>query len=165
MPISRLAAAYPSKAPPEPFALLCGRLVDAKRYHLAIEAAAERQIPVTVIGDGPAEASLRKLADTLGVEATFLGRLPRPEALAVMDRATVLLHPSQDEAAPTVVLEARALGTPVVCCDAGDLKLWARRDDGIFLCHPEPSALAAGIDGARQASDKKRTTDHPSPVG
>jgi glycosyltransferase involved in cell wall biosynthesis len=45
----------------------------------------------------------------------------------------VLLSASRHEGAPTVVREARALGTPVVACAAGSLAALAESDDGIWI--------------------------------
>jgi teichuronic acid biosynthesis glycosyltransferase TuaC len=50
-----------------------------------------------------------------------------------MSAADLLLSASRHEGAPTVVREARALGTPVVATDAGDLRAWAAADAGIWL--------------------------------
>lgn len=75
----------------------------------------------------------------------FVGALPRREALAWLGAADVLLHPSSHEAAPTVIREARALGVPVIACDAGDVSAWARSDAGISVVAPSAEHLAAAL--------------------
>ena len=77
---------------------------------------------------------------------TFTGALPRREALAWVAAADALLHPSAVEAAPTVVREARALGVPVVACDAGDVVAWARDDAGIHLAEASADGLARALE-------------------
>lgn len=113
--------------------LVLARLVAAKRTRVALAAAALLPgVRVAVAGDGPERASLE--ADF--PEVHFLGRLPRPEALTWLAAADVLLSPSRDEGAPTVVREALALGVDVVAFPSGDLRLWARREPLLWLTGP-----------------------------
>ena len=124
-----------------------GRLVEGKRLDLALDSMALLEPPArfVVVGDGPERRSLEQRCRTLGLGASFLGRLPRPRTLAWLAAADVLLHTSEREAAPTVVREARALGTPVVCCPAGDLMAWAALDQGMVVSRPDPVSLAAAL--------------------
>ena len=67
-----------------------------------------------IVGDGPAKTLLTRRASELGIDhrVRFLGwRADVPEILAASD---VLLLPSEWEGLPNVVLEAMALGKPVV---------------------------------------------------
>jgi glycosyltransferase involved in cell wall biosynthesis len=125
------------------------RLIPTKRIELALEAARElgSEGRLFVIGDGPERAKLARRAAELGAKATFLGALPRREALAWMAAADALLHPSEVEAAPTVIREARALGVPVLACDAGDVLAWAREDAGIQVIEPSGGAFSAAVRG------------------
>jgi teichuronic acid biosynthesis glycosyltransferase TuaC len=131
----------------EPLALCVGRLVPEKRYHLVIGALAGLSPPVrlVMVGDGPERARLEALASSSGLRTTWTGALPRREALAWIAAADVLLHPSASEGAPTVVREARALGTAVIACAAGDLALWAKTDAGITIVAPNASAIREAV--------------------
>lgn len=73
-----------------------------------------------LIGDGPAEAGLRRLAARCGVahRVTFHGRLGDAEAAAAVAAADVFVLPSEREGLPTAMLEAMLLGTSVVASDA-----------------------------------------------
>lgn len=134
-----------------------GRLVPDKRYELALEAVAALgdgargegalggKVTLALLGDGPERPALEARARALGLDARFVGAVPRREALAWIAAARVVLHPSRHEAAPSVVREARAYGTPVVACDAGDVAAWARGDHGIAVAPAEPRAFAAAI--------------------
>jgi glycosyltransferase involved in cell wall biosynthesis len=124
-----------------------GRLVKPKRVQLALQAMAllERPARLVVVGDGPERARLEAHCRELGLGASFVGGMPRPRALAWLAAADVLLHTSSEEAAPSVVREARALGTPVVCCPAGDLAAWAAADRGIILSSPDAASVAAAL--------------------
>ncbi len=126
-------------------ASVVGRLISSKRVDLAIGATKmlRGQVHLQVVGDGPEESRLRDLAQ--GQRVSFLGRVARDEALAWIAASDVLIHPSGAEGAPTVVREARALGTPVVACDAGDLVAWADCDTGIRIVDPSAEAIARAV--------------------
>jgi glycosyltransferase involved in cell wall biosynthesis len=100
-------------------AVSVGRLVASKRVDRAIAhvAATGCADALVVVGDGPERARLEALARTLGVEARFVGRVPREDALAWIGAADVVLHASEAEGLSTVLREAAALGTRVVRVD------------------------------------------------
>jgi len=52
------------------------------------------------------------------------------------------------EAAPTVIREARALGVPVIACDAGDVAAWAADDAGIRVVEGTAEALGGALANA-----------------
>jgi teichuronic acid biosynthesis glycosyltransferase TuaC len=133
----------------EGLAVTACRLIASKRVELAIDAVrtAGGRVRLVVVGDGPERPSLAQRAADLGSTVTFTGALPRREALAWVAAADVLLHPSAVEAAPTIVREARALGVPVVACDAGDIAAWAHDDPGIRVAAPTAEALASALEG------------------
>jgi teichuronic acid biosynthesis glycosyltransferase TuaC len=126
---------------PARYVLGAGRLVRDKRFAWAIHAAHEAEVPLWLCGDGPEEPALRALATRLGAHVRFSGRLSRRETLGLLSGARALVHPSAKEAAPTVVLEARALGVPVVATAAGDIARWAEHDDGVRVGR-DPAELA-----------------------
>lgn len=111
-------------------AVIVARLVRGKRVDVAL-AACQRlpNLQTIVVGDGPERARLaRRFPAT-----RFVGHVDRPLALAYVAAADALVSASLNEGAPSVVREARALGTPVVCLEAGDLRKWAESDPGIHV--------------------------------
>lgn len=100
------------------------RLVPAKRPHRWLEVAARvaaelPRLKMLVVGDGPLHAELVAYADQLGIgdRTVFAGRrTPVEPWIAAMD--TMLLS-SDVEGLPNVLIEAQALGVPVVTTDAG----------------------------------------------
>jgi glycosyltransferase involved in cell wall biosynthesis len=97
-------------------AVSVGRLVPGKRVDRAIEhVARERGVDaLVVVGDGPERERLERLALARGVEARFVGTLPRHDALAWIGAAEYVIHASRAEGLSTVVREAEGLGVPVV---------------------------------------------------
>jgi teichuronic acid biosynthesis glycosyltransferase TuaC len=116
--------------PEEPWIVVVGRLLPAKRVDVALRAATlVPRAQVAVVGDGPERARLER--DHGYVK--FLGHLSRSHTLAWIAAADLLLTASEDEGAPTVVREARAIGTPVVAKASGDLVDWASRDPDLVV--------------------------------
>jgi teichuronic acid biosynthesis glycosyltransferase TuaC len=110
--------------------VVVGRLVPAKRCERALRAA--QLVPgarAVVVGDGPERERLERRFP----EAHFAGQLPRAQALTWIAAADVLLSASEREGAPSVVREARALGTRVVAVPCGDLGAWSARDPGLSV--------------------------------
>jgi teichuronic acid biosynthesis glycosyltransferase TuaC len=116
--------------------VVCGRLIASKGVDRAIREAARRNVDLTVIGDGPMRAELEALAASFEPRATFVGHLPRTDALALIAGSERLLHLSEAEGAPTVIREARALGVPVLATPVGDVPGWALEDPGIEIFRP-----------------------------
>jgi teichuronic acid biosynthesis glycosyltransferase TuaC len=131
--------------PDERLVVTVSRLIASKRVELAVSAvrAGAGRVRLVVVGDGPEQAALTRQAADLGPAVTFTGALHRRDALAWVAAADALLHPSAVEAAPTVVREARALGVPVVACDAGDIAAWAEDDAGIRVATPTATETLA----------------------
>ncbi len=94
-----------------------GRLVQSKRIDRVIDYVASskgHEAPVLVVlGDGPERARLEKVAARWQLDARFLGRRPRDEALAWIGAADELVHASRAEGLSTVVREAEHLGVKV----------------------------------------------------
>jgi teichuronic acid biosynthesis glycosyltransferase TuaC len=114
-------------------AVIIARLVPSKRVDVALEACRRiTDLRTIVVGDGPERTALARRFPA----ASFVGHVERPLALTYLSAADVLVSASLLEGAPTVVREARALGTPVVCLPAGDVARWAQSDPGIHVVSP-----------------------------
>jgi glycosyltransferase involved in cell wall biosynthesis len=100
--------------------ILVGRLVAAKGVHDALEAFAEGSGPddtLTIVGDGPEGEAMkaRSRALGLGTQVQWVGFDPHPAPRVAASDA--LLMTSHSEGMPNVVLEALAVGTPVIATD------------------------------------------------
>lgn len=139
-----------------PVALFVGRVAHEKNIGFLIEAvaAARRRIPdllFLITGEGPAEKALRRqVADSgLSDNVRFLGYLDRqdelPDAYAGAD---VFIFASRTETQGLVLLEAMAMGLPVVALAAmGTRDILAPGLGGVAAPdHPEAFAVAlAGV--------------------
>lgn len=97
-----------------------------------------------LIGDGPERARLERLVDELSLRGRvrFLGhREDIPELLSAMD---LFALSSRSEGAPLAVMEAMAMGLPVVATRAGGLPELVPEGRAGFLVPPGDAAALAG---------------------
>ena len=73
-------------------------------------------VQLTLVGDAPDLELLKRRANTLGIaeQVTFTGRLGEKDALDQIAHSDVLALPSFMEGLPIVLMEAMAIGTPVI---------------------------------------------------
>ncbi|WP_017302716.1 glycosyltransferase [Spirulina subsalsa] len=111
--------------PRRPIVLFVGRLTEKKGVKFLILAMSDvqRQLPdveLVMIGDGPLRTDLETLAQQCLKRYQFLGVQPPSVVKAWMNQAHVLAAPSitspegDSEGLPNVILEAQAMGLPVV---------------------------------------------------
>jgi glycosyltransferase involved in cell wall biosynthesis len=130
--------------------LFVGRIAREKGPLLLAEAARRARVAPVYVGDGPARGELAEAYP----EARVQGWKAPDEARAIMRAARALVFPSLwYEGQPLTVMEAKALGTPVVVSDVcagreaiedGKSGLWFRSGDADALA----SALARLADDA-----------------
>lgn len=132
-----------------------GRLIPLKAVDVLLRAFAELSRPgkrLWIVGDGPEEEALRRLAGELGVASLvrFFGY--RDDRLTIMKRMDVLALPSRSEGTPRCVLEAMAARVPVVSSDAEGCRILVSDDTtGLLFRVDDPSGLARQLD--RLAAD------------
>src|SRR3972149_4562799 len=112
----------------EPIRILTvGRLVEKKGHEYAIKAIAEvvkrhGNIEYMIAGDGPSRSKLENLVVTLEIEnyVKFLGAVDQDEVLKLYERSHIFLLSSvtasdgDSEGLPVVLLEAQAVGLPII---------------------------------------------------
>jgi glycosyltransferase involved in cell wall biosynthesis len=142
--------------------LSVGRLEGYKGHHRVISAMPYvlRQKPnarLRVVGDGPAQAELKSLAERLGVaEAVDIRGVPptdRQKMAETLASASLITLLSEYETHPMAMLEAIALGRSVLVADTAGLSELAT--DGLARAIPissSPSEVGAAI---------VRQLDHP----
>jgi len=103
--------------------LWSGVLETRKALELLIEAIAlmpeDVECEVRILGEGSAKTRWQRLATQRGVDSQFRwsGQLPRDEAVACLKESDVFVFTSLRDTTGTVLVEAMASGTPIVCVD------------------------------------------------
>ncbi len=109
---------------PARFTVLCVcRFYPRKRVDLLLRAAARLsgEIPnldLRIVGRGPREPQLHRLAEDLRVNVAWLGHVTQAELAAEYSRAHLFCLPSVQEGFGIVFLEAMAAGLPIVAARA-----------------------------------------------
>jgi glycosyltransferase involved in cell wall biosynthesis len=107
------------------------------------------ELELRLVGDGPERGALEALAEELGVSSavTFAGRLPEEETLTEIARSDLLVLPSFMEGLPIVLMEAMAVGVPVIASRvAGIPELVEDGATGLLFTPSNWDELASGID-------------------
>jgi glycosyltransferase involved in cell wall biosynthesis len=102
--------------------VLCvGRLAPDKGYGILFDALASlpaddaRRIEVVIVGDGPQREELqRRAAELPGCQVTFAGAAGQDRLLPLYGQADIFCLPSLAEGLPVVLMEAMAMGLPVI---------------------------------------------------
>ena len=135
-----------------PLIVAVGRLVRFKGFDLLVRAMAalppELRAHLIIIGEGEERTALEALIDAEGLRGSvqLLGLQRNP--WQYMALAEVFVLSSRTEALPNVIIEAFALGLPVVAadCSAGVRELLAGGADGVLVEPESAGALAAGLE-------------------
>ena len=130
-----------------------GRLVDWKAVDIAIRALS--QVPTAeleIIGDGPMLQAWQSLADKLAVSnrVHFVGWLTQHECATHLQGAVALVLPSLYECGGAVVLEAMAMGKPVIATDWGGPADYLDSFCGVLVAPQSYSTLVLGFAQAMQ---------------
>jgi len=131
-----------------------GRMVDWKAVDIVIRALA--RVPsaeLELIGDGPMQPAWRGLAADLGVadRVLFSGWVPQEECPAHLETSLALVLPSVYECGGAVVLEAMAMGKPVIATHWGGPADYLDASCGILIEPDSYEKLVAGFADAMQS--------------
>jgi glycosyltransferase involved in cell wall biosynthesis len=157
-----LARFAPRHTDPEqpPLILAVGRLIEKKGFDDLIRACATLarsgvDFRCEIVGKGPLEAELRLLSTSLGVAdlVRLVGPVPREQLIQLLPRAAVFAAPcvvgadGNRDGLPTVLIEAMAIGVPVVATPVtGIPELIEDGATGLLAPERDPRSLAHSID-------------------
>jgi glycosyltransferase involved in cell wall biosynthesis len=122
-------------------ALFLGRLSREKGADRAI-ATLPDGVTLLIAGAGPERGALEAQARALAGRVRFLGEVRGREKRDLLAAADLLVAPSREEGAPTVILEALAAGLPVVATRAGGIPELVSDGETAILCAPDELAAA-----------------------
>ena len=129
-----------------------GRLVELKRVDLLLEALLRcpSDHELEVVGEGPARAALEARTQELGLGARvrFVGQVSQAECGRRLGEAHVLVLPSLRECGGAVVLEAMAMGLPVIAANWGGPADYVDETTGILVDPTGPEEFVEGLAGA-----------------
>jgi len=149
----------------QPIAVTAGRLVNQKGFVHLLEAVKlvndKTPLRLLIMGDGKLKEELKKRTEELGIKdkVDFLGVKKNP--FAYMARCNLFVLSSLYEGLPNVLVEAMALGLPVIStnCPYGPSEIIEDGKNGILVPVKNPRAISEAVLkvlGDNQLRDKLR---------
>ena len=133
----------PADGRPEDYYLIVSALVPYKMIDLAIAAFNRFDGRLKIVGQGPDDKKLRRLA---GANTEFLGAVDSSSLLRLYQDARALILPGEEDFGITA-LEAEACGTPVIALGRGGaLETVIAEKTGLFFPEPKVESLLAALD-------------------
>jgi colanic acid/amylovoran biosynthesis glycosyltransferase len=138
--------------------LAVARLVEKKGLEDLVEAcglltARGTQVRLEIVGDGPLRTQLERASARVGADIVFHGPLPQERVLPLYARAAAVCLPcvvvstGDRDGLPTSLLEAMALGAPVVTTRVGGIaELVVHEETGLLVPERDPEALADALE-------------------
>lgn len=124
-----------------------GRLVASKNVAMGLRAfalarSAGYPLHLTIIGDGPLSAGLAGLAESLGVlkQVDFLGTVQQHNVISLLQESDAFLFPSLKEGGTWSLIEAMAVGLPIICINSTGMKV-ITNDACAFRIQPDKPEL------------------------
>ena len=124
----------------------CGRFTEQKNLENLINAAVGLPIILLLIGSGPLETKLRQLSDSLGVSCEFYGRCPQVKIASILRTCDLFVLPSSYEGHPKILIEAMALGIPILAADSPGIRNQISHGVTGYLVPPSVDGLRSGIE-------------------
>ena len=134
-----------------PVIIAVGRLAKAKDYPNLFKALKlileEHPAKLLILGSGAEEQKLKKIVEDYGLAefVDFLGFQPNP--YKYIKDSSVFVLSSMQEGFGNAIIEAMALGVPVVStnCPSGPNEIIENNKNGILVPVKDPKSLAAGV--------------------
>jgi glycosyltransferase involved in cell wall biosynthesis len=130
-----------------------GRLVPVKGYDVlvsAIQRIASQvpQLSCLIVGEGETKDALSSQIRGAGLEGRvrLLGYYDRENAMSILKSSDLFVMPSRYEGTPIALLEAAALGRPILASATGGIPELVQHEEHAFLVPPgDATALAQGL--------------------
>ena len=139
-----------------------GQLIGRKNVECLFKAFARlasgrRDLTLTIVGDGPRAAELRRLEVALGLEGRIWYAGYRADRLALMKTFDLFVLPSWREGIPRCLMEAMALRVPVVASDIpGNRDLIEDGRTGLLFRPDDPEQLARAMATVLDANELRQ---------
>ena len=123
--------------------IVWGRHVPYKRFDLAIQAANQLGVQLTIASTGPDTERLKSLA---GPTVKFVGRISDDELVKLAQKSKAFLFPNEEDFGISAV-EALAAGTPVIAYKKGGaLDIVQDGETGVFFEYQTVESLVGAIE-------------------
>jgi glycosyltransferase involved in cell wall biosynthesis len=133
-----------------------------RAHHLLLQRNIEHRL--LIIGEGPERSSLESLAAALGVADTVDMPGFQSNPFPSLQQADIFAFPSRFEGLGLALVEAMALGKPVVSCDcpSGPAEILQQGESGILVPTENPAAMADALEQLLGSSELEDGYGHQS---
>lgn len=149
VPLAQFGGSSAAAKLPRPAVVHVGRLHPQKGVETLVRATARLSgIQLILVGDGPERAAVQRLAAKLGVadRVHITGFVPHSRVAEFLAGADIVALPSRYEELGTALIEAMAVGCPIVASRVGGIPELVRDGvDGLLVPPCDDAALAATI--------------------
>lgn len=154
----------PNRATHDGFTILCVARLSSEKAHrdlfeaLAVLESDGLDFACRLVGDGPQRGELETLVDRMGLahRVSMLGALRPDEVFGEYRAADVVVLASHSEGVPVVLMEAMAIGRPVVATNVGGVReLVIDGQTGLLVPPRDANRLARAL--RRIADDRDQT--------
>ena len=126
-----------------PTLAFAGRLTTQKSLEVALAAVADADVSLVIAGDGDERSRLERLA---GSHVRFIGAQPRDRVVELFRAADASILSSSWENFPHTVVEALAVGTPVIATTTGGVaEVVTDGFNGLLVPVGDAAALADAV--------------------
>ena len=131
-----------------------GRLLPNKNILTAVKSLEyipkDYRVRLTIIGSGYQRREIEETAKRIGrsQDVVIIDELPREEVLAVVERSDIFLFPSLREGGSWSLMEAMAIGLPVICLDWAGMAIITDDNCAIRLPVSNPEQMPKDMAGA-----------------
>lgn len=134
----------------ERFFLFVGVLRYYKGLHILLDAVANTDYPVVIVGAGPIEQELKAHAERLGLHhVMFVGALDEDDKVALLQLCYAMVFPShlRSEAFGISLLEGAMYGKPMISSEIGTGTTYINidNDTGLVVPPSDPQAFGAAM--------------------
>ena len=134
--------------------IFCGRFVDWKGIGYLVRAfaplAREGGVRLDLVGDGELVGEIERLveAEGIGDSVVMHGRVPLERYMELLQEAGAFVSPSLRECGGIAMMEAMAIGVPVIAADWGGAAQYASHDCAILVPPTSEEAFVGGLTAA-----------------
>ena len=133
-----------------------GRLSANKNQIQLVKHLQNSKIPVEIIlvGSGDQEADLKALISTLPshIELNLKGQVTHLELCEILKQSDIFIHYALSEGTPRAIIEAMAVGLPVIVTSAGFMKdILKHRYNALILERPDSDQLLSYIEDLKNS--------------
>lgn len=122
-----------------------GRFAYQKNLLALIEAVANLDLELVLVGGGDQADKLKEKAKGIRAQVTFLGNLPNHQLPTLLNEMSVFVLPSLLEGHPKALLEAMACGLAVIGTRVPGIQEIIRDGENGLLCEPDAASIRTAI--------------------